>query len=672
MTKLPLGLALAAVLVLSGCGKPGDKTPAPAQKDMKASGRYDPLQTFAKLTLPHPVNAYRSGNGAPGPAYWQNRADYKMAVHLEPAKKVLTGDETITYTNNSPDRLDALWLRMEQNHYKADSRATLAVPVPKRYAAMAKLHTKGFELDNVSVEMNGKTYKADTLISDTRMQIRLPVPMAPHSALKLHIAWHFTIPGRWGGRMGWGPSKNGDIFDMAQFYPRMAVYDDLRGWDTLPYLANEFYLEYGDFDYTVTVPSDMLVAGTGELVNAKDVLTAPEQAQLAKARASDATVYIRAPGDVNNPASRPKQSGELTWHFQMHDTRDIAFSASRAFVWDAARINLPDHKSALSMSFYPVESVGKDAWTRSTQYIKDSVENFSRRWYPFPWPAAINVAGPASGMEYPGMAFDGITDKGKPLFWISAHEIGHSWFPMLVGSNERRDAWMDEGFNTFVDTYESDDFNHGEFGPKRDAEFAPGGGNPVEEIQSVLKDPDAPIIMTRADAIREKYRHPVTYFKAALGLKLLREQILGPKRFDFAFRKYISDWAFKHPSPSDFFREMDSAGGEDLSWFWRGWFFHNWDADLAVTKVAYTDGDAAKGATVTVANLDRLVMPAWLEVVLSDGTKIRRRIPAEAWIQQREVEVPVDSTKPITSATIDPDQVIPDENRSNNTLKGPF
>jgi hypothetical protein len=258
------------------------------------------------------------------------------------------------------------------------------------------------------------------------------------------------------------------------------------------------------------------------------------------------------------------------------------------------------------------------------------------------------------------------------LFWISAHEIGHSWFPMLVGSNERRDAWMDEGFNTFIDTYESMDFNHGEFGPKRDPEFAPGGGNPVEEIQSVLKDPNAPVIMTRPDAIREKYRHPVTYFKAALGLKLLREQILGKTRFDFAFRKYVHDWAFRHPSPSDFFRTMNSAGGEDLSWFWRGWFFHNWDADLAVTKVAYRDGTPTKGAVVTVVNRDKLVMPAWLEVDFADGTHMRRRIPADAWIQQHKVHVPVDAGKTITSVTIDPDQVIPDEDRSNNTLKGPF
>jgi hypothetical protein len=664
------GLVLAAMFTLAGCAA---LTPKPQAPGAPAPSRYDPLETFAKLTLPQPVNRYRSANGAPGPRYWQNRADYTIHAHLLPEKKTLAATEVITYTNNSPDTLDCLWLRLEQNLYKPYSRARLAVPIRKKYRALMRgARTRGFEFDSVEVEAGGHRTEADDLISDTRMQIRLARPLKPHTKLRLRIAYHFTIPALWGARMGWGPSKNGEIFDVAQFYPRMAVYDDLRGWDTLPYLANEFYLEYGNFDYYVTVPSNMLVAGTGALVNPRAVLTATQRARLAEARKSDTTVYIRKPSEVNDPASRPKQGGELTWHFRMKNTRDVAFSASRAFVWDAARIDLPSRKPALAMSVYPAESAGADAWSRSTQYVKDSVENFSRRWFAYPWPTAINVAGPISGMEYPGMAFEGQKVAGKRLFWVSAHELGHSWFPMIVGFNERRNAWMDEGFNTFIDTYESDDFNHGEFGPKRDPEYAPGGGNPVEEIQSVLKDPQAPVIMTRPDAIPEKYRHPVTYFKAALGLRLLREQILGPKRFDFAFRKFIRDWAYKHPAPSDFFRAMQSAGGEDLSWFWRGWFFENWNADLAVEKLRYVDGDPAKGATVTIANRDKLVMPAVVEIAFTDGTKTRIRLPAETWIRRTELGLPVRSTKPIASVVVDPDHAIPDADRSNNVLKGPF
>lgn len=671
MTRLPIGLCLAAMLILPGCAAlaPKPQAAAPAAP----VSRYNPQEAFADLTLPQPVNAYRSANGAPGPAYWQNRADYTIHAHLLPETKELTATETITYTNNSPDTLDSLWLRLEQNRYEKGARGRVAIPVPEKYRALMKdAHTDGFQFDAVQVEAGGQTTKADYIISDTRMQIRLAHPLKPHARLRLHITYHYTVPGEFGGRTAWGKSKNGDIFDIAQWYPCMAVYDDLRGWDTLPYLANEFYLEYGDFDYFVTVPSDMLVAGTGELINPGQVLTAKERARLNEARNSDATVFIRTPDEVNDPSSRPKQGGELTWHFRMKNTRDVAFAASRAFAWDAARINLPDRKSALAMSVYPVESAGDDAWGRSTQEFKDAVENFSRRWFPYPWPTAINVAGPASGMEYPGMAFDGIEDKGKDLFWIGAHEIGHSWFPMIVGFNERRGAWMDEGFNTFIDTYESEDFNHGEYAPKRDSEFAPGGGNPVEEIQSVLKNPDAPIILTRPDAIPEEYRHPVTYFKTALGLVLLREQILGKERFDFAFKKFVRDWAYKHPSPSDFFRAMASEGGEDLAWFWRGWFFENWNADLAVEKVAYTGGDPAKGATVTIANLDKLVMPATVEITFADGSKTRIRLEAETWIQQRQIALPIDSTRPIASVTVDPGHVIPDKDRGNNMLKGPF
>lgn len=667
MTQSALRLALAAVLAL-GLWRGALANP---------SG-YDPLETFAPLTLPQPVNAYRGGDGAPGPAYWSNRADYEIHARLLAKEKEISAREVITYANNSPDALDCLWLRLEQNFYKKGSRAQFAAPLPKEFLkkfgdAARFATTNGFEFDSVEIDSGGKPQKADYIVSDTRMQIRLARPLKAHHKIRILISYRYTIPGIPGDRTAWGRSVNGDIFSVAQWYPRMAVYDDLRGWDTLPYLANEFYLDYGDFDYDITVPADMIVAGGGELLNPKDVLTKDEIARLDEARASDRTIYIRAPNEVNDPRSRPATEGELTWRFRMKNTRDVAFAASRAFVWDAARINLPGGKSALAMSFYPAEAVGKEAWDRSTEYLKDSVENFSRRWFAYPWPTAINVAGPAEGMEYPGMAFDGYGEgwTGKDLFAVTAHEIGHSWFPMIVGSNERRNAWMDEGFNTFIDVYESEDFNKGEWAPKRDGEYAPGGGDPVEEIQKTLDDPQAPAIMTRPDAVKEKYRHPITYFKTALGLVLLREQILGPTRFDYAFRKYIRDWAYKHPTPSDFFREMESAGGEDLSWFWRGWFFNNWSLDLAVKSVSYNAGGPSKGARVTIANLDKLVMPATVEIVFQDGVTRDVRLPAETWIQQKEFELDLDSAAPIVSVTIDPQHKIPDRDRSNNVFRGP-
>jgi Peptidase family M1 domain/Bacterial Ig-like domain (group 4) len=626
---------------------------------------YDPRLTFAPLSLPDPVNAYRSSNGAPGPAYWQNEADYEMHADLDTKAKVLHNDEVITYTNNSPDALPSLWIHMDQNIYRKDARAHIATGSRTRSRKVADDEdnpngrtTDGFVLESVELELGKDHVKADYLLDDTRMQIRLPRPMAPKgSVIKIHIKYHYQIPGVWGGRNSWGTSKQGEIYDTAQWYPRMCVYDDLHGWDTLPYIGSEFYLEYGHFDYFVTVPSEMIVAGSGELVNPKDVLTKAELDRLEQARHSDKTIAIRTVAEVHDPASRPKQGGTLTWHFRMDHTRDVSWSASPVFVWDAARINLPDGKQSLAESVYPPESAGDDAWGRSTEYVKDTVERFSKQWFPYPWPAAINVAGFSTGMEYPGIVFDGIEDKGKTLFWITAHEIGHDWFPMIVGSNERRNAFMDEGFNTFIDIQESADFQNGVYGPKRDSEYS-AGGEPAATILKVLDNPDAPTVLMPADAYTVGLTHPVSYFKGAYGMVLLCEQILGKERFDWAFRKYIRDWAFKHPSPSDFFRAMSSEGGEDLDWFWRGWYLHNWRLDLAVEKIA--------DHTVTIANKGQLVLPATVEVHYTDGSTTRWKLPVETWESKSTMQWI--GEKPIDRVVIDPDTVIPDDDRSNNTL----
>jgi hypothetical protein len=659
---------LIALPLVAACGAAtAPKEPAPMQAPNQAPVRpavqfssYDPLKTFAPLTLPDPVNRYRSSNGAPGPDYWQNSADYEIHANLDPAAKELSGSEVITYTNHSPDALASLWLQLDQNTYRRDARSG-----PADGGEQTEF-TDGFLLDSVEVDTEASHGKVDYVVSDSRMQIPLPQPLKPRGGrIRIRIRYHYTIPGLFGDRTSWAATQKGEIYDIAQWYPRMAVYDDLRGWDTQPYLANEFYLEYGHFDYYVTAPSNMLVAGSGELQNPQEVLTKTALQRLAQARASDRTVIIRSVAEIDDPASVLKSSGTLTWHYRMEKTRDVVFSASSAFAWDAARIQLPDGGRSLAMSFYPVESSGDAAWGRSTEYLKHAVEEFSRRWSVYPYPVAVNVAGGSSGMEYPGLLFDGIKDRGRDLFWITAHEIGHTWFPMVVGFNERRNAWMDEGFNTFIDVYESDAFEKGIYGPKRDPEYAPGGGNPVVEILPVLNDPDAPIILTRADAIKEKYRHPVTYFKSALGLTLLREQILGPQRFDWAFRKFIRDWSFRHPSPSDFFRAMESEGGEDLSWFWRGWYMNNWTLDLAVQDVKYANGEAQ----ITIANRGQLVMPSTVQVSFEGGSSTRVQLPVETWIHNTAYILHLKSKQPVASVVIDPDHVIPDNDRGNNEWK---
>lgn len=646
-------LSVFALLFAAAVPAAGAATPADAG--------YDPRALFAPLALPAPANAYRSGSGKPGPMYWQNRADYVLHATLDTGNRRLLGEETITYTNNSPDALDALWLQLDQNIYRADSRA--------HRARLRRGATEGLDIASVEIERDGRRMPAQVLVDDTRMRVDLPAPLPGRGGqVKLHVRYAYGIPGKFGGRTAVTPSRNGEIYEIAQWYPRMAVYDDLRGWDTQPYLGSEFYLEYGTFEYAVTVPWDFLVAGSGELLNPGEVLTAAQRERLAQAAGSDSTVYIRRPEEVGDPASRPARSGTLTWRFRMENTRDVAFAASPAFVWDAARINLPGGRQAMAMSVYAAEGVGPDAWDRSTEYMKAAVEHFSR-WYPYPWPAAINVGGHGAGMEYPGIVFDGFDDTGKTLFWVSAHEIGHSWFPMIVGSNERRHAFMDEGFNTFIDVYFSDAFNGGEWAPKRDGEYAPGGGNPVDEILPLLADPEAPTLMALADATAEKYRHPVAYFKSALGLVLLREQILGPERFDPAFKGYIATWAFRHPSPSDFFRYMESAAGEDLSWWWRGWYFENWQLDLGVRSAGYVDDDPAKGLRVTLESRQKLVMPATLRIAYADGSREDRRIPVEAWMQAGTPTLNLATSKPVASLTVDPDSRLPDADRSNNAYR---
>ncbi len=627
---------------------------------------YDPQAAFAPLTLPTQPNVYRSGTGAPGPNYWQNEADYSITATLDPTAKTLSGEETITYTNNSPDALDVLWLQLEQNIYREDSRASIGGGGRPR-----STFTDGYVLDAVEVESGKKFVAAANLVSDTRLRITLPVPLHGNGfKTRIHIKYHYTVPGVFGGRTAWVSTKNGDLYDIAQWYPRMAVYDDVRGWDTLPYLGNEFYLEYGNFDYAVTVPADMVVAGSGQLTNPKEVLTPEQQARLAKAAASDATVMIRTPEEATQAASSATPvTATKTWRFHMDHTRDVAWAASRAFIWDAARINLPEGKTALAQSVYPIESTGPDGWARSTEYLKFAVEDFSRKWFVYPWPNAINVGGPVGAMEYPAILFDGMNDQGKTLFYLTVHEIGHSYFPMIVGTNERRSAWMDEGLNTFIDTYESDAFNKGEWGPKRDAEYAPGEGPPGDQIAALIADPDAPVIMARADAVAGKYSHPVSYFKTAHGMILLREDILGPDRFDTAFRKFISDWAYKHPQPSDFFRAMESEGGEDLSWFWRGWFFNNWNYDIALDSVTADAGGAS--AKIAVSNRGQMVLPVTMRITFKDGSKREIVIPAETWMQSGAHTFTVETPQPIAAVTLDPDHRLPDKDRSNNAWTAP-
>jgi hypothetical protein len=630
------------------------------QMQAQQESSYDQHQLFNSGRLISPESPFRSAAGIPGADYWQNKADYTIVATLDTVAQTISGVETITYANNSPDKLDYLWLELGQNLFKEGSRGSYAQKVPTC--------TDGFRFKSVKIIYSNSTADANYLISDTRMQIRLKKPLQPKGGqIQVKIEYSFKISDKQ-FRTGRVTSKGGTIYDVAQWYPRLCVYDDLRGWNTLPYLGDgEFYCEYGDFNYEITVPWNMIVAGSGELVNQEEVLTKNEISRLKQAAASDKTLFIIRPEEVGTLSSRPVQKGVLTWHFKMKNSRDVAWAASKAYIWDAARINLPEGKSALSMSVYPAESAGDTAWSRSTEYLKYSVEHFSKKWFPYPYPVAFNVAGSVGGMEYPGLSFCSWKARNPHiLYMVTAHEIGHNWFPMIVGSDERRFPFMDEGFNTFIDIYAQDDFNKGEFGHKRDGEFDPHGKDPARDLVPYLTSQNAESIMNLAD-VQGQDTHILSYYKASLGLVIAREYIVGPKRFDDAFREYIKQWAFRHPTPTDFFRLMNNATGEDLNWFWNEWYFQTWTLDQGISGVSYVNDDPTKGTLITLVNLQKMAMPVKRRITETNGTVSEVNLPVEIWQSGSSYIYTHHSTHPIRSVVVDPDGQLPDINPQNNS-----
>jgi len=615
---------------------------------------------FSPLFYANGETITRSATGEPNVGYWQNRADYNITASLNEVSHQVTGSVTITYKNNSPHALPFLWLQLDQNLFNKNSRgqARMPVGVRSRYGDAASGFSGGYTITNVKIN----TAAANYVITDTRMQIRLPKAVnGGGDVVTIKMDYTFIIPEYGADRCGILNTKNGDIFTVAQWYPRMCVYDEIQGWNTLPYLGpSEFYLEYGDFDYTITVPASHIVVGSGELVNPTEVLTAVQNERFARAKKSDKTVIIRSEKEIIDPASRPK-APTLTWHYKIKNSRDASWASSKSFIWDAAKVNLPSGKSTLAMSVYPAESNGENAWGRATEYTKNSIENYSKRWFEYPYPVAANVASNVGGMEYPGIVFCGWKATEEDLFNVTDHEFGHTWFPMIVGSNERKYGWMDEGFNTFINSLAHTDFNKGEFkeAPKN-----------MEPLAQYMFGANSESIMNSPDALKEANIGTALYLKPGYGLELLRNEILGPDRFDYAFKSYIQRWAYKHPTPWDFFRTMDNVSGEDLSWFWKGWFLENYKLDQAIISVGYLNDIQADGALVTLANLDQMAMPVTIAYETVSGKKGIIKLPVEIWNNTSTWKVKLPTTEKLISVVIDPNKILPDMNFSNNSWKG--
>jgi hypothetical protein len=632
-----------------------------------SQSNYNAKEAFNPQFYPYPGNEFRSASGEPGPKYWQNQADYKISCTLDTGNHSISGDLELSYANNSPDNLKFLWLQLDQNIYRKDSKGSATTTeTGGRYANDG--FTEGDVIKAISVEYNGKKYTPRYIVSDTRMQVWLQEALkSAGGKIKLTIQFEFKVPEYGTDRMGRLNTQNGWVYTIAQWFPRMCVYDDIQGWNVLPYVgAGEFYLEYGNIEYTVTAPSNLMVVGSGELINPQECFTTEQNKRYQQAKTSDKTVTIRGEKEINDKKTQLSKATS-TWKFKIQNTRDVAWGASKAFIVDAARINLPSGKTALAMSAYPVESTKDrkgDDWRRSTEMVKGSIEHYSSKWYEYPYPAAVNVAGIVGGMEYPGIVFCHYTATGMGLWGVTDHEFGHIWFPMIVGSNERKYAWMDEGFNTFINSLSTEAFNKGEFKIKMDV-------SALFLVKSTFGDHVDGLFNT-PDVMQESSLGTSAYAKPAMMLSVLRDVILGPERFDAAFREYINRWAFKHPTPWDFFHTMENAGGEDLGWFWRGWVLNSWKIDQTVQGVKYIKNNPENGATITLENAEKMPMPVTLLVKEANGKEHKISLPVEIWQKGPEWKLDVPTTSEIKEVILDPERKLPDWNRDNNKWKKAF
>ncbi len=615
---------------------------------------------FRPLALPAP-NAYRTGAGTPGPAYWQQRADYTIRATLDTAALSVRGEEIIRYTNNSPDTLEFVWIQLDQNIDSPDSRFAALGSASGR--APEPGYVGGYTLERVAVlraaRPGAKPASAPLQyrINATMMRVDLDRPVAPRGTVQLDIAWHNMVP-RQQGRTGRERFPEGWLFEVAQWYPRLAVYDDVKGWNTDQYLGNaEFYLEYGDFDYTITAPAGYTVTGTGVLQNPAQVLTAAERERLALALHSDTTIHVIAREEVGTPSLVPAGTGSTrSWHFKAARVRDVAWAAAPNFLWDASGWD-----GVLIQALYPPAAL--PLWAQAADMGRHTVMHHSR-WFHYPYPTAINVNGPVGGMEYPMIVFCSERRDEHQLYFVTTHELGHEWFPMVVGSNERLYGWQDEGFNTFIDYFSFHDryptdtttVNSWELG-----RVSPWWVNFLTRYTGR----EAPI-MEPQDRNPPALSSVLHYPKTALGLHLLRTELVDSTAFDAAFREYIRRWAFRHPTPADFFRTMNDALGEDLSWFWRSWFFRSDHLDQAVDSVVQRDSAGTSLARVFLSNRAEMVWPLDLEIGLADGTTQHVRLPVEAWYRGSPYVYTRRWPARVVRVVVDPRGVFPDVNRANN------
>ena len=685
-SRFALAVVVAATVAgaLGGCAGPGGADDA----WLRAPTSQDRDTIFSALDLPTP-NELRLASGAPGPAYWQQQVDYSIDAEYDPATRRLVARELMTYHNNSPHALEHLWLLLEQNIFRSDSLG--AALGPRTDIGMRRAEGDGFRITELALvgepgavgesgavagpgdvagpgaEGDGAPLALPLATWDTVGRVDLPAALPPGGTLRLRIGWEFTVPEKVFRRFGLEKVAQGTVTEVAQWFPAAAVYDDVHGWNTLPYAGSgEFYTNFGDYDVRLTLPRDQVVVATGVLQNPGEVFTPAQAERLEAARTSTETVVICPAGEIGTPERRPAGDGPLTWHFRAERVRTFAFAASEAFLLDGASLD-GRPGSTLLLSAYPQE--GRPLWEQSTQMLRKAMAGYNARWFEYPWPVMTNVNGIEGGMEYPMIIFCGGRGSEAGLYGVTAHELGHSWFPMLVNTDERRYAWMDEGFNTFINGYSRADW----FGPD---EPAPRGGRGApDNMARFMSQPGMVPIDTPPDRLPRRMLGSLEYSKTGLGLELLREQVLGPERFDAAFRAYVRRWAFKSPQPADFFRCMEDVAGADLAWFWRGWFLGTGTLDQGIESVVQpavdVDGRPVRGANLVFVNSGGLVMPLVYRVRFEDGSEETYRLPVEVWASSDRVRETLPTEHQVVEVVIDPDEALPDTDRRDNTWSAP-
>ena len=604
---------------------------------------------FAPLNLP-PGNMYRSGSGAPGPRYWEQRADYDLHGTLDTATKSLHGEMTLRYTNNSPDTLRFLWFQVEQNAFSPGSLNSLVFPAESRFGA------RNFEGGDVIERFNEvvatKKTPLKTRVEGTVMKVDLAAPLAPGKTTTFDVAWHFNIPEHGADRMG----RDGSLFELAQWYPRVCVYDDLRGWNTEPYLGQgEFYLEYGDINVAVTVPAGYIVAATGTLQNAAEVLTPTQVSRLAQAAKSETPVHIITQQDLQSGAARPRKTGTMTWRFSAKDVRDAVWAAAPDYLWDAS-----SWQGHMAFAYYRPSAT--ETWKDAADMARMSIMEYSERWFPYPYPQISAVEGPISGMEYPMLAMETKSADKYDLYNVVTHEIGHMWYPMIVGSNERMHMWQDEGFNTFIN-YFSEARRYPEKGS-----YEQRVAHDRDMVEQFMQHNYDEPLEVQPDRINPQLLGENAYVKTAVGLAQLRDEILGPQAFDEAFREYTRRWAFKHPSPADFYKTMEDVSGKRLDWFFREWFIENAHFNVGIDTVVQKQVGGVDSVGVRYRNYARGVLPLRVRFTFNDGSTQDFNYPAEVWstnplFYDRFYDF---SGKTVTKIQIDPENRIVDTDPDNN------